>query len=310
MFRYIMKRILYMFISFYVVLTLTFLSMKMMPGTPFKFANRLSPEQLGQLKHYYGLDQPVAVQYVHYLWNFIHGDLGGSFQYGMQPVTEFLIQRFPVSFQLGLEAMVVGTILGILFGIIAGLYRARFLDWGTMTLSMIGISIPSFIFAAILQYGLSVFVQWFPVAGWDTPMSHVLPVTSLAIGVVALIAQFMRNEMVEVLNQDYIVTAEAKGLTTSAIIFKHAIRNALIPVVTVIGPMTAAIVTGSLVIENIFTIPGIGSQFVEAIVTNDYPMIMGTTELFAALFIVAILVVDILYGIIDPRIRISGGQSS
>ncbi|MCQ2011634.1 ABC transporter permease [Sporolactobacillus sp. STSJ-5] len=308
--RYILKRVGYMLVTFYVVITLTFLSMKMLPGTPFKFANRLTPEQLNQLKHYYGLDQPIPVQYLHYLWNMLHGDLGGSFQYGMQPVTEFLLQRFPISMELGIESMIFGTVLGIVLGIISGIYRGKFLDWGTVTLTVLFISIPSFIFAAILQYFFSVKIQLFPVIGWDSPMTHVLPVISIGVGVMASIARFMRTEMVEVLNQDYIVTAQAKGLSTVAVIYKHAIRNAMIPIVTVIGPMTAAVVTGSLVIENIFAIPGIGSQFIDAIVTNDYPMIMGTTELYAALFIVTILIVDILYGVIDPRIRVSGGKSS
>lgn len=309
MFRYVLKRLGYMILTFYVVVTLTFIAMKLLPGTPFKNQNRLSPEQLAQMKHYYGLDQSLAVQYLQYLWHFIHGDLGGSFQFGMRPVTELLMQKFPVSLDLGIESIIVGTIIGLLLGIVAGLRRGTFLDYGTMTLSVLGISIPSFIFAAILQYYLAVKVQLFPVAAWGGFSSHVLPVVSLAVGVVAQVARFMRTEMVEVMNQDYIVTAEAKGLSTSAVVFRHAVRNALIPVITILGPLTAAIVTGSLVIENIFTIPGIGSQYVEAIVTNDYPMIMGTTELYAALFIITIFIIDILYGVIDPRIRVAGGDS-
>lgn len=308
MVRYLLKRIGYMILSFFVVVTLTFIAMKLMPGTPFKNQNRLSHQQLAQLRHYYGLDQPVPVQYVHYIWNFIHGDLGGSFQFGMQPVTQILAQKFPVSLDLGMESIVVGTIIGLLLGIVAGLKRGTFLDYGTMIISVLGISIPSFIFAALLQYWLGVKIQLFPVADWSGPSSHVLPVISLAVGVVAEVARFMRTEMVEVLNQDYIVTAEAKGLSTGAIVFKHAVRNALIPVMTILGPLTAAIVTGSLVIENIFTIPGIGSQFVESIVTNDYPMIMGTTELYAGMFILTIFIIDILYGVIDPRIRVTGGD--
>lgn len=309
MVRYMLKRIWYMIITLYVVITLTFLAMKFMPGTPFKFANRLTPTQLNTLKHYYGLDQPIAVQYVKYLWNLLHGDMGGSFQFGNEPVTTLLMSKFPVSLDLGMEAIIIGAILGILLGILAGLRRGTALDWGTMIFATLGISIPSFIFAGILQYCLGVLVQLFPVAGWSGPSSHVLPVTSLAVGVLAEVAIFMRTEMVEVINQDYIVTAEAKGLTKGAVVFKHAVRNALIPVVTILGPLTAAIITGSLVIESIFGIPGIGSQFVDSIVTNDYPMIMGTTELYAGLFIVTILIVDILYGVIDPRIRVSGGQS-
>ncbi|GGL45800.1 ABC transporter permease [Sporolactobacillus putidus] len=308
--RYVLKRIGYMFATLYVVITLTFLSMKLLPGTPFKNANRLSPVQLNQLKHFYGLDQPIPVQYVKYMWNFIHGDMGGSFQFGMQPVSQLLMAKFPVSLDLGFEAIIVGTLLGILLGIVAGLHRGKALDWGTMAVSIFGISIPSFIFAGILQYLFGVQVRWFPVAGWSGFASHVLPVISLAVYVLALVARFMRSEMVEVMSQDYIVTAEAKGLSTSAVVFKHAVRNALIPVITILGPLTAMIITGSLVVEEIFGIPGIGAQFVDSVVTNDYPMIMGTTELYAALFIITMLIVDILYGIIDPRIRLSeGGQS-
>lgn len=307
--RYVLKRLGYMLATFYVVVTFTFLAMKLVPGTPFKFANRLSPDQLNQLKHFYGLDQPIPVQYVQYLWNFIHGNLGGSFQFGMEPVTQLLSAKFPVSLDLGIESIIVGTILGLFLGIVAGLHRGRALDWGTITVSVLGISIPSFIFAGIVQYLFAVQIQLLPVAGWGGIGSHVLPVASLAVGVTAEVAIFMRTEMVEVMNQDYIVTAQAKGLSTSAIVSKHAVRNALIPVVTILGPLTAAIVTGSLVIEDIFGIPGIGDQFVQSIVTNDYPMIMGTTELYAGLFIITIFIVDVLYGVIDPRIRVSGGQA-
>jgi oligopeptide transport system permease protein len=192
---------------------------------------------------------------------------------------------------------------------LAGLYHGRTADWVTMVLATVGFSIPSFIFAGILQYCLGVMVQLFPVAGWGGPLTHILPVTSLAVGVLAEVTIFMRTEMVEVLNQDYIVTAKAKGLKRSAVVMRHAVRNALIPVVTILGPMTAAIITGSVVIEGIFGIPGIGKQFVSSIVTNDYPMIMGTTELYSGLFILSMLIVDILYGVIDPRIRVSGGHS-
>lgn len=305
--RYVLKRIGYMLATLFVVITLTFLFMQMLPGTPF-LNPKLSPVQRAQMMHAYGLDQPIPVQYVKYIWNLLHGNLGESFQFGNEPVTHLLFSKFFVSLNLGMEAIIVGALLGILLGIFAGLHHGKALDWGTMIFSMIGISIPSFIFAGILQYCLGVMVQLFPVAGWNGPASHVLPVTSLAVGVLAEVALFMRTEMVEVINQDYIVTAKAKGLSRRTVVFKHAVRNALIPVITVLGPLTAAIITGSLVVENIFGIPGIGSQYVDSIVTNDYPMIMGTTELYAALFILTIFIVDILYGVIDPRIRLSGGN--
>ncbi|EST12923.1 ABC transporter permease [Sporolactobacillus laevolacticus] len=309
MVRFILKRTGYMLVTFYIVLTLTFLSMKLLPGTPFKQAQKLTPQQLNTLKSYYGLNDPIPVQYVRYVWNFIHGDMGGSFQYGNEPVTDFLFARFPISLQLGINAMIVGTVLGILLGIVAGINRGKSLDWGSTMVAIIGVSIPSFVLAAILQFFFSVYWRIFPVAGWGGFMYQALPTLALAIGVTAQVARFMRTEMVEVLNQDYIVTAQAKGLSRATVIYKHAVRNAMIPVITIVPPMTAAVVTGSLVIENIFNIPGIGSQFVDSIVTNDYPMIMGTTELYALLYIVSLLVVDILYQLVDPRMRVTGGKA-
>ncbi|MFT9427993.1 MAG: ABC transporter permease [Sporolactobacillus sp.] len=306
--RYVLKRIGYMIVTFLVVVTLTFIAMKMLPGTPF-LNPKLTPIQRQALMHEYGLDQPFVVQYVKYLWELLQGNMGTSFQYGNEDVTTLLFQKFPVSMDLGFEAIIIGAILGVLLGVFAGLHRGKFLDWGSMIFSMLGISIPSFIFAGILQYCLGVAIPIFPVAGWGGAASHVLPVTSLAVGVLAEVAIFMRTEMVEVINQDYIVTAKAKGLSQTTVVYKHAVRNALIPVVTILGPMTAAIITGSLIIEDIFGIPGIGDQYVKSIVTNDYPMIMGTTELYAALFILTIFIVDILYGVIDPRIRVAGGQN-
>lgn len=303
-----MKRIVYMIITFLVVITFTFLTMQLMPGTPFKNQNHLSPEQLAQLKHFYGLDQPIPVQYIHYVGNALHGNLGGSFQFGMRPVSSILGEKAPISFDLGIEAIIVGAIFGILLGIIAGLRRGTALDYGATFISVLGISIPSFVLAVFMQYVFGVKWHILPIAYWKGFEYHIMPVVALAVGVVANVARFMRTELVEVVNQDYITTARAKGISSFSVVFKHSVRNALIPVITILGPLTAAIVTGSLVIENIFAIPGIGSQFVDSIVTNDYPMIMGTTELYSALLIVMIFIVDILYGVIDPRIRLAGGR--
>lgn len=309
MVKYFLRRAGYMLVTFFVVVTLTFLAMKLLPGTPFKNQNKLSPDQIANLKHYYGLDLPIPLQYLKYIEHALHGDLGTSFQFQGEPVTQVLGTKFPVSLDLGFEAIIFGTIIGILLGIVAGLNRGRLLDYGTILISVLGISIPSFVLAVLLQYVFAVKLNVLPVAYWNGPKFHILPDISLGVGVVAIIARFMRTELVEVLNQDYIVTARAKGISTAAVTFKHSVRNALIPVITILGPMTAGIVTGSLVIENIFAIPGIGSQFVDSIMTNDYPMIMGTTELYAALFILTIFIVDILYGIVDPRIRLAGGDS-
>lgn len=309
MVRYTIRRIGYMIMTFFVVVTLTFLSMKLLPGTPFKNQAKMTPQQIHALYKYYGLNQPIPVQYVKYLWHALHGNLGTSFQFPNTPVLSLIVAKFKVSLDLGMEALIIGTVVGIILGTIAGLRRGTFIDYGTMVISVLGISIPNFVFAILLAYFFAVKWPIFPVTMWNGPIYHVLPDISLSVGVVANIARFMRTEMVETMNQDFIVTAKAKGISSTAVVIKHAVRNSLIPVVTILGPMTAAIITGSLVIESIFSIPGIGSQFVSSITSNDYPMIMGTTELYSALFIFVIFVVDILYGVIDPRIRISGGDS-
>lgn len=309
MFRYIVKRIIYAIITLFAVMTLTFISMKLLPGTPFKNQAKLSPEQLKIIMDKYGLNDPIPVQYIHYLNNFIHGDLGISFQFQGQTVNDIIGGRIGPSATIGGEAMVIGIIIGLILGIIAALKHNTFWDYGSMIIAVLGISIPSFIFAGALQYIVGVKLQWLPVAYWGDWKTHVMPVFSLMVAVVATIARYMRTEMLEVLGQDYMTTAKAKGLSQATVIFKHAVRNALIPVITVVGPMAVGIMTGILVIENIFAIPGLGDQFVKSVTTQDYPVIMGTTILYAGLFIIVVLIVDILYGVIDPRIRLAGGDS-
>lgn len=306
--RYIVQRFIYMFITLFVIMTLTFISMKLLPGTPFKNQQQLTPEQLALLNAKYGLDQPIPVQYLHYLSNFVRGDLGLSFQFRGIGVTNVIGTRIGPSAELGLEAMIFGLLVGLLLGIIAALKHNTVLDYGTMVVAVLGISIPSFIFAGALQYIFGVKLEWLPVAYWEGWQNHIMPAFSLSVSVVATIARFMRTEMLEVLGQDYITTAKAKGLSSLAVIVKHSIRNAMIPIITIVGPMTVAIMTGVLVIEHIFAVPGLGDQFVQSILTKDYPVIMGITIFFATLFIVIVLIVDILYGIIDPRIRLAGGD--
>ncbi|MFC7393088.1 oligopeptide ABC transporter permease [Scopulibacillus cellulosilyticus] len=307
--RYILQRLGYMIVTFFVIVALTFLTMQLLPGTPYRNQQKLSPEQIAIMNHKYGLDRPVAVQFVDYVGNMLRGDLGLSFQYDGRPVTEILKEKLPVSATLGTEALIFGAIVGILLGILAGLKHNTFWDYGASILAILGISIPSFIFAGLLQYWIAVKLGWLPVGYWDGPQNHILPALSLSMSVIATVARFMRTEMIEVMGSDYITTAKAKGVNNASIVVKHSIRNALIPVITILGPLAVAIITGSLVIEQIFAIPGIGEQFVSSIVTNDYPMIMGTTIMFSAMFILIIFIVDILYGIIDPRIRLAGGES-
>ncbi|MTT30565.1 ABC transporter permease subunit [Terrilactibacillus sp. BCM23-1] len=308
MIRYILQRFGYMVVTFFVIVTLTFLSMKLLPGTPYRNAAKMTKEQIANLNATYGLDKPIPVQYLKYVGNMLQGNLGESFQYDGRPVTQIIGEKFPISIELGVEAIILGVVVGLLLGIFAGLKRNTIWDYSSMVIAVLGISIPSFIFAALLQYWLGVKYQIFPIAYWETPANRILPAISLSTVVIATVARFMRTEMVEVMQSDYITTAEAKGITTMQIIFKHSIRNAIIPVITILGPLFVNIITGSLVIEKIFAIPGIGEQFVTSIYTNDYPMIMGTTIIYSAMFILIIFIVDILYGVIDPRIRLAGGK--
>lgn len=306
--KYLLKRVLYMFLTLFIIASLTFFLMKIIPGTPFASANKLSPAQMEIMKAKYGLDQPVPVQYAKYLGNLLQGDLGISFQFNNRSVTDMIIGRLGPSMQLGAQAMILGTIVGILLGIFAALRQNTWVDYSSTFIAVLGKSIPNFVFAGLLQYYVGVKLGWFPVLFWRGFEYTILPTIALSMLPIAIAARFMRTEMIEVLGSDYIMLAKAKGASFFEIAFKHALRNALIPLVTVLGPLAISLMTGSLVIEKIFAIPGLGEQFVTSITLNDYPVIMGTTLLFAALFVVIILVVDILYGVIDPRIRLSGGN--
>jgi oligopeptide transport system permease protein len=306
--KYLLRRVFYMFITLFIIASLTFFLMKIIPGTPFASAAKLPPEQLEIMKAKYGLDQPVPVQYARYMLNLVQGDLGISFQFSNTPVSDLMFKRIGPSAQLGFQAMVVGAIIGLLLGVISALRQNTWIDYSSTFVAVVGKSIPNFVFAGLLQYFVGVKLGWFPVLFWKGPEYTVLPTIALSMFPIAITARFVRTEMIDVLGSDYITLARAKGASYGQIIFKHALRNALIPLVTVLGPLAVSLMTGSLVIEKIFAIPGLGEQFVKAVTLNDYPVIMGTTILFAFLFVIVILVVDILYGIIDPRIRLSGGK--
>ncbi|SDL98234.1 oligopeptide ABC transporter permease [Sediminibacillus halophilus] len=308
MVRYILQRLGYMLLTLFLIATFSFFLMKMLPGSPMKAEQKLSEAQLEILYEKYNLDDPVPVQYINYLGNLAQGDLGVSFQMNNQPVTALLASRIPVSAHLGFQAMILGTILGMLLGLVAAVRNNSWIDYTSNVISVIGISIPSFIFAGLLQYFVGVKLGLLPIAFWEGFQHTIMPTIALAIFPLAIAARFLRTEMIEVLGSDYIVTARAKGVTKGGIMFKHGLRNALIPLVTVMGPMAVSLMTGTLVIEQIFSIPGIGEQFVTSVTTNDFPVIMGTTLFFAFFFILIILVIDILYGIIDPRIRLAGGK--
>ncbi len=308
--KYIIKRVFYMFITLFLIATATFFLMKTLPGSPISSAEKLSPAQLAMVEAKYGLDKPIPVQYGIYMLNLVQGDLGNSFAFKGADVTDLIIKRLGPSMQLGAQAMLFGVTVGIILGMIAALKQNSFWDYGSTIVSILGISIPSFVFAAMLQYWLAVRFDLFPVALWNEGFkSSVLPSLALAMGPLAISARFIRTEMIEVLSADYITLAKSKGANGFEVAFKHAFRNAMIPLVTVMGPLAAGLLTGSLVIEKIFAIPGIGEQFVRSIEVSDYSIIMGTTLFFSVFLIGIILLVDILYGIIDPRIRLSGGDS-
>ncbi|EAD5138554.1 ABC transporter permease [Listeria monocytogenes] len=308
MVKYTLKRVLYMLITLFIIASVTFVLMKFLPGTPYRNQEKLSDEQIHMMNEKYGLNDSIPVQYFNYMTGLVKGDLGVSFQLDNRPVSEILSALIGPSVQLALEAMAFGVIFGILLGVIAAMYQNRWPDYTSTFIAILGKSVPSFVFATVLQYWLGAKLQIFPVAGWGTFADTILPAFALAMFPLATAARFMRTELIDVFASDYVLLAKAKGNSKTEVAVKHAIRNALIPLITVLGPLSVALMTGSLVIENIYSIPGIGSQFVSSIQTNDYPVIMGTTILFAVMLVFVILVVDILYGLIDPRIRVSGGR--
>lgn len=309
MVRYIATRIIYMVFTLFIIATLSFFLMKLLPGSPLNAEDKLTEEQREMILEKYGLNDPVPVQYGNYMKDLIQGDLGTSFAFSNTAVTEIILDRIGPSAQLGAQALIVGTVIGVLLGLIAALSHNGFLDYTSTIIAVLGTSIPNFVFAGLLQRVFAADLGWFPVALWGDVEHTILPTIALMIFPMATAARFVRTEMVEVLGANYITTARAKGVSEIGIVFKHGLRNALIPLITVIGPLSVSLMTGSMVIEQIFAIPGIGEQFVNSVMVNDYPTIMGTTLFFAALFIGIILVIDLLYGLIDPRIRFSERDS-
>ena len=285
--------------------------MKLLPGSPYANEENLTDAQLQIMNAKYGLDKPVWMQYLIYLGGLVRLDLGMSFQYN-STVLNLLSSRVGPSFQIGLQALIFGMGMGTLLGLVAAMKQNTIVDTGATFFAIIGRSVPSFVFAVVLQLVFGVIFPILPIALWNQGfISSILPTLALSISPVADSARFIRTEMVEVLQSDYMELARAKGLSRMEVVMKHGVRNALIPLVTIAGPMLVGLMTGSMVIENIFAIPGIGEQFVKSILTNDYPTIMGVTMMYSFLLVVTILIVDLLYGFIDPRIRLTqGGEAS
>ncbi|MGX4685713.1 oligopeptide ABC transporter permease [Vagococcus sp. JNUCC 83] len=307
--KYFLKRVGYMLLTLWLIITITFFLMKLLPGSPYANQEKLSPEQREILDKQAGLDKPVIEQYALYIGNVAKGDFGVSFQFKNQPVSKLLKERIGPSVQLGAQAIIFGTLVGILLGAIAAMRQNTWVDTIATLIAILGRSIPNFVFAVLLQYVFAIKLGILPIAKWEGFSSTILPTLALAMSPLADSARFIRTEMVEVLSSDYIELAKAKGLSRMQVVFRHGLRNSLIPLITLLGPLAVSLMTGSLVVENIFAIPGIGEQFVKSIMTNDYPTIMAVTILFSTMLVVVILIVDLLYGVVDPRIRVSeGGQ--
>ncbi|AYB45558.1 ABC transporter permease [Paenibacillus sp. FSL W8-0187] len=308
MLRYVASKFFYMLVSLFILISATFFLMKAIPGDPFMGEKKPSPEILARLMEQYDLDKPVFQQYTKYLGNIVQGDFGLSMKKQGQSVTDIIVDTFGPSLRLGLIAIVVSVIVGVLLGMLAALYHRKLIDNIAMIISVLGIAVPSFVLASLLQYVLAEKAGIFNVMGFEGPLDYVLPVMALSAQPIAFIARLTRSSMLEVLHSDYIKTAKAKGLNWFAIMFRHVIRNGILPVVTYVGPMTANIITGSVVIEQIFGIGGIGKQFVESITNRDYTVIMGITIFYGILLMLARFVTDIVYVFVDPRIKLTGGK--
>ncbi|WP_047983886.1 ABC transporter permease [Ornithinibacillus californiensis] len=303
--KYIMKRIAYILLSLYLIITATFFLMQAAPGSPFASERKMTPALEKQMEEAYGLNDPIHEQYIDYLVNAITFDFGPSFKYVGQDVMDIILRSFPYSIVLGLEAIFIALGLGVLFGVFAALKHNRFGDYTAMVIAVLGISVPSFIMATILQYIFAIQLDLFSVARMESFWDTILPALALATTPLAFIARLMRSSMLDVLSSDYIKTAKSKGMSQRIVTYKHGLRNAMLPVISYMGPLVAGILTGSFVIEKIFGIPGLGSEFVTSITNRDYTVIMGTTVFYSVLLLISILIVDLIYGIVDPRIKIN-----
>lgn len=309
MLNYTLKRLLAGVITIWFIATATFIAMHNVPGDPLMNEKAVSAEIRMNLEKKYGLDKPKLQQYFIYLGNMLQGDFGISFTQQNRQVNDIIKDHFPVSATLGMMAILIAAAGGILWGALTATYRNRLPDVIIMFLVILGISVPSFVFAALGQLLLVninslIGYSLIPVAGWGTFAHMLMPSLVLGLGTMALLTRLMRSSMLEVVNEDYIKTAKAKGLSPLRIFFKHQLRNAILPVITVLGPQIAVITTGGFVVELVFAIPGLGRYFVQAIQQMDYTVIMGTTVFYGAFLVFMVIVVDILYGFIDPRVRL------
>lgn len=318
--KFLIKRIAMGLVTLWLVITITFFLIHMLPGDPFQSEKAIPPKVKENLMAKYHLDRPLGEQYVEYLKNIAKGDLGASMKVRGRTVNDVINKSFFVSADLGARSIIFALVLGIPLGIIAALKRGKYQDKLSMIIAIIGISVPSFVLAGLMQKyfvdihnGILIDEYNLPLvrillSGWDRPEKKILPVVALGLYTVALIARLLRDKMIEVMGQDYIRLAIAKGVKPKNIVFKHALRNAILPIITIMGPTIAAVLTGSFVIEKMFSIPGLGKYFVDSINDRDYTMVLGVTVFYAIFLIIMMILVDIVYVIVDPKIKLGKGD--
>jgi oligopeptide transport system permease protein len=302
MLRYILNRVLVAVMTMFVLATATFFLMRLVPGDPFA-GPKVAPEVKARLREHYGLDKPILEQYRIYMGNLLRGDFGYSMAKRGNRVNDIIREAFPASLDLGIRALIGAIVLGLFFGIVAALNRGRPMDYLTVVLVLVGISVPSFVVAGLLQYFFGVYLKILPVARYDTFRHTLMPTFALSLGTMAALARYMRASMLEVVSADYIKTARAKGLRRGQIVMRHQVRNALFPILTILGPSIAMVLTGSFIIETVFAIPGLGRHYVVAMQNLDYTLVLGLTLFFGFFLIGMNLLVDFAYGLIDPRVR-------
>ena len=319
--KFLVKRIAMGLVTLWLVITITFFLIHMLPGDPFQSEKQIPPKVKENLMAKYHLDRPLGEQYVEYLKNIAKGDLGSSMKVRGRTVNDVINQSFLTSADLGARSIIFALVLGIPLGIIAALKRGKYQDKLAMIVAIIGISVPSFVLAGLMQKyfvdihnGFLIDNGFLPeffrirLSGWDSPEKKILPVVALGLYTVALIARLLRDKMIEVMGQDYIRLAVAKGVKPKNIVFKHALRNAILPIITIMGPTIAAVLTGSFVIEKMFSIPGLGKYFVDSINDRDYTMVLGVTVFYAIFLIIMMILVDIIYVLVDPKIKLGKGD--
>lgn len=303
MFKYVIKRVIAALLTLLVLVTAVFFLVRLIPGEPFTNP-KLTPQVKANLEHYYGFDQPLWKQYVQYMVNLFHGNFGYSMKYTNKTVNYIIGQTFPFSADLGIRALCTAITFGLVLGVVAARNRGTGIDYICVIVAILGTSIPDFIMGAVLQYFFGIKWGLLPVAKYDGIKYTILPTCALAFYTLTSVSRIMRSSMLEVTSQDYIKTARSKGLSETRITWKHQIRNAIMPVLTMLGPTVASVLTGTFVIESLYAIPGMGKYYVESTINNDYSMVLGMT-LFYGMFLVACnLIVDLLYGVVDPRVRI------